>query len=223
MVGQRNASGRHDDHQAVGNSHVEQASSNGSASQNAPLRPLSTAAGPETSLPGGEQPCVEADCPQPPASQSSADEPMPGQLADAPMIAHGTIVVGPMYARRERFERIEDPDLRELLSRSDLPIDAVIEAEDGSDFQVLDLDTHDWPAPPSPQELAAHAAAMTPAPDAWWISHGGGLKALYTGTQSEPRALAAAFTAPRGFSVEVLRHTRHPCSHSSSHPGRTCG
>jgi len=136
-----------------------------------------------------------------------------------PWVIAGTVRVGVMTAPREEFEVHKSPDLRALLQRTDLSPDSVIEVAAETAVSVVDLDTHHWPAPPDREELLAHLAAIHPEPDASWISHGHGLKLIYAGTDAECRALAAAFSVPPCFEVELLRHTRHPGASSSKHGG----
>jgi hypothetical protein len=61
-----------------------------------------------------------------------------------------------------------------------------------------------------------------PQPDATWSSHGRGIKLVYCGPHHADRSLAAAFSLPRAFHLEFLRHTRHPRSASTQHNGARC-
>jgi hypothetical protein len=133
------------------------------------------------------------------------------------------IRVGRMTERRDNFERYENVSLRSLLSRTNLPPDTVIEADDTTDVTIVDIDTHHWSSPPGLDELNAHLAAIMPTPDAAWTSHGRGLKLVFIGPYHADRALAAAFSVPRSFTVELLRRTRHPRATSSAHQGADCG
>lgn len=141
----------------------------------------------------------------------------------APVI-NGEIRIGRMYEKRGRFERLKNAGLSDLL-QSDQLEDTVIEADGTTEFSVVDLDTHDWTQKPTAQYLDVIAADIFPEPDAWWITHGLGLKLVYVGPYHQSRALAAAFSAPSSFTVELLQHTRHPRSASTSdrHRGASCG
>ncbi|MEX2217058.1 MAG: hypothetical protein WD768_23300 [Phycisphaeraceae bacterium] len=140
------------------------------------------------------------------------------------MVIGGELRVGRMFDRRELFARLRDTRLHDLLS-GDHPPDTVIETGDWADFSVLDVDTHDWKEKPAEALLNAIAADIHPEPDAWWISHGRGLKLVFVGSFHRPRALAAAMSVPSNFTVELLKHTRHPGSASTSprHEGAMCG
>jgi hypothetical protein len=122
-----------------------------------------------------------------------------------------------------------------LMSRPGMSPDTVIEwtAAQGDIACVLDVDFHDAAAPkPRTQDLDQLGDELNPAPAMWWISHGGGLKALYLAiprscfTARELAAGAAAqvscdptVVASRG-TVELLTHTRHP---TSLRKGKACG
>jgi hypothetical protein len=156
---------------------------------------------------------------------SGADSDGPGadsHEAARPVTATGVLRVGRMTAIRDTFHVYENADLRDLLPRN-FPADTVIEADEGAHFSIVDADVHHWPTPPTVGELEAYLAAVVPTPDAAWISHGRGMKLVFVGRSHRDRALAAAFTIPSSFTVEVLPHTRHPGSSSSSHDGNSCG
>lgn len=146
-----------------------------------------------------------------------------GAATPSPPAIAGTVRIGRRYLPREQHEALENPLLHELLKRDDLAADAIISAEQNAEVTILDLDTHDWTTPPRSCELDAHAAAIAPPPDAWWMSHGRGLKLVYTGPNHHDRALAAAFSVPPAFGVAIIRHTRHPRSTSSDPPGSCAG
>lgn len=136
----------------------------------------------------------------------------------------GEVRVGRMFDKRDRFRRLRDARLADVLE-GDQPDDTVIEGSELTEFSVVDVDTHDWKTKPTPEYLNAIAADIVPEPDAWWISHGMGLKLIYVGPHHDSRALAAAFAVPASFTVELLDHTRHPGSSSTSpsHRGAACG
>ncbi|MBM4091003.1 MAG: hypothetical protein FJ276_16510 [Planctomycetes bacterium] len=146
-------------------------------------------------------------------------------LGQTPPAGHilGVVRLGAMRASREAFERIQNPDLRQLVLRTAVPVDSVIEGEPGATISILDADTHHWTSPPRDEELQAYLGAIQPVPEASWISHGRGLKLAYIGNFHADRALAAAFSIPPSFHVELLSHTRHPQSISTQHPGQRCG
>lgn len=134
-----------------------------------------------------------------------------------------TVLVGPMRSPREQHERIVDPPLIDLLRRP-YPTDTILTClGDPSSGTILDLDTHHWPTKPSDAMIEATVLAMTPAPQAWWVSHGKGAKLFYVGQDHRSRALAAALAVPASMKVEFLPHTRHPGSASTAHPGAVCG
>ena len=139
-------------------------------------------------------------------------------------VVSGVVRVGPMRAERRTFQNLECPEL-EMLLTGEAPLDTVIERAKGSSAEItfLDGDTHRWQSPPSYEELQAHIATVHPNGEAGWVSHGRGVKVAYIGPYHQERALAAAFSLPSSFSVEILPHTRHPHSISSDHPGSTCG
>jgi hypothetical protein len=146
-----------------------------------------------------------------------------GEVAATPsLIMQGVLRVGVMTSPRETFQTLENPDLRVLLTTAQ-PTDTIIEAERGAEITIVDADVHHWPTPPTPEELDAYAAAIVPEPDARWHTHGSGLKLVYIGPHHRLRALAAALHVPPSLNVEILTHTRHPCSTSSDHAGGLCG
>lgn len=146
---------------------------------------------------------------------------LPGAAATPRLIVSGVLRVGPMRARRDSFDCLENPDLYELLNR-DMPVDTVIEAEPGVQISIVDADTHHWRDAPGHDQLWQHMIGVHPPPDATWASHGNGLKLVYFGPFHKDRALAAAFSLPSAFHVELLTHTRHPRSVSSQHQGASC-
>jgi hypothetical protein len=141
---------------------------------------------------------------------------------ERPLIVQGRLRIGPMKGDRSRFEVFENVDLRKLLT-SKAPVDTVIEAEEGAAITVLDVDSHHWSEPPSEAELCAHLTSVSPQPDAGWTTHGHGLKLVFIGAHHRDRALAAAFSIPSSFRLELLSHTRHPRSRSSKHGSACCG
>jgi hypothetical protein len=146
-----------------------------------------------------------------------------GEPARGPaLIVEGRLRMGPMKLSRTRFKVFDDADLRELLAAK-VPTDTIIEADDGACVTFLDVDVHHWAMPPTAAELSAHLATVSPQPDAAWTTHGRGLKLAYTGTYHRDRALAAAFSIPSSFRLELLAHTRHPGSRSSKHGNARCG
>jgi hypothetical protein len=135
----------------------------------------------------------------------------------------GRLRLGQMRASRETFAPLTDPDLAQVLLQSDRPADTIIEADSDAEISIVDVDCHHWSTPPSHREMQAHLAAVAPMPDAAWISHGMGLKLVYVGPHHRDRALAAALSVPKSFTIELLQRTRHPGSPSSQHPGKRCG
>jgi hypothetical protein len=123
---------------------------------------------------------------------------------------------------RAAFRVFENANLRDLLT-AEAPPDTVIEAEKGAAIAVVDVDSHHWREPPTVAELVCHIGATSPVPDAAWTTHGRGLKLVFIGRHHRDRALAAAFSVPVSFNVELLRHTRHPRSRSTQHGASECG
>lgn len=131
---------------------------------------------------------------------------------------------GPMRLTRDRFTRVTNPTLAELLEQPDpCATDYIIEAMDDAGFTVLDLDTHHLLEKPEPSALEAFLAALQPEPHAAWVSHGRGLKAIFVGPHHRARAVAAALAAPNFFQAELIQHTRHPLGARSDMPGAACG
>ena len=155
--------------------------------------------------------CRTGAGPEQPAAGQDPPEPLrPEALPARPLLVRGFVSVGPMTQPRESFVQYENADLRELLLAADLADDTIIEADRDAGISILDLDVHHWPEVPSSRELEAHLSTISPQPDAAWTSHGLGLKLSYVGAHHADRALAAAFSAPQAFHVELLSHTRHP-------------
>ncbi len=124
-----------------------------------------------------------------------------------------------------------------LLKRRGMVAETVIEwSKDVMDrLVILDLDFHDPTGlKPRPTELELDQLGydLSPAPWAWWRTHGGGLKALYavlthapfTATELAAGAASQLLSTPSvvrcGGTVELLARTRHPMA---SHNGKSCG
>jgi DNA polymerase len=123
-----------------------------------------------------------------------------------------------------------------VLKRTGLPDDTLLEWDkDKIEFCcVLDLDFHDpeAPAKPTPDELDELGRELSPAPEAWWLSQGGGLKALYTSTPNrlftaQEFATGAAAKLLTTFivmkchgTIEIDTKTRHP---GAKQNGKQCG
>lgn len=115
----------------------------------------------------------------------------------------------------EVFRRVIEADL------TDRPY-PIIEVLRG-DVALVDLDTHHLERRPNTNELAAWAESVAPQPDAWWPTHGKGLRLVFFGPGCEERALAAAFSVPKWFEVELKRDSRHPEGAHPDYPGVRCG
>jgi hypothetical protein len=152
---------------------------------------------------------------------SNDDLSLKNERDNSSQVIKGQVRVGPMRGSRDKFESLKDTHLEELLTR-ECALDTIIEAVN-AEFSVVDADTHHWPKAPSDEELFAYMNEVYPLPEASWISHGKGLKFVFIGKHHEDRALAAAFSLPSSFSVELLKHTRHPRSARSDKPGTKCG
>ncbi len=124
-----------------------------------------------------------------------------------------------------------------LLKRRGMPAETVIEwPKDQLDrLTVLDLDFHDPSGTkprPTEAELDQLGYDLSPAPWAWWRTHGGGLKAIYaplahasfTATELAAGAASQLLVTPMvvrcGGTVELITRTRHPMA---THDGRACG
>gem|GEM_PF-1795495 len=140
-----------------------------------------------------------------------------------PLPVEGTLRLGHMRAPRDTFEVFTNPDLADLLDRPILPPDTILEVVDKATVTILDADTHHWPEPPPAELLETYMVSVQPQPDAAWVSHGSGLKLAYIGPHHRDRAVAAALALPPSLKIEMLKHTRHPRSASTAHPGRHCG
>ncbi|MEI6235582.1 MAG: hypothetical protein WCT04_21210 [Planctomycetota bacterium] len=135
----------------------------------------------------------------------------------------GNIRIGRQFDDRDRFDVLENPDLRKVLETSPTQPDTVIEALPGAEITIVDIDCHHWSQPPSDEELTAHMGAVNPLPDVQWVSHGKGYKLVFIGPYHRARALKAAFSVPIAFNVELLTCTRHPLTARSDKPGAVCG
>lgn len=138
------------------------------------------------------------------------------------LIVTGTVRVGDLIASREHATLYENPDLVTLL-RTPHPIDTQVEALEGCQVSFLDVDTHDWTTKPNSDLLDVYAANLWPRPDLWWRTHGHGIRGVYSGPYHRERAIAAAFSVPSCFTVDVLTTTRHPNAPRSDKPGARCG
>lgn len=87
----------------------------------------------------------------------------------------------------------------------------------------VDADTHDWAAAPTDEELTAFVTQLRHQPDCWWITHGKGLRLVYTDDNHDDRALAAALELPKAFGIEIKKNSRHPRSAHPGRPGAWCG
>ncbi len=166
-------------------------------------------------------PNVPVSVRQEPAAPSPTREP-----AGNPPLAlriKGKVRVGRRCQSRRQHEILENPDLRDLLMREVAP-DTVVEAVDrDTELAIVDCDVHHLKDKPSHEQIATHESAIDPAPDAWWVSHGGGLKLVYVGPDHRKRALVAAFCIPQLFTIELLTRTRHPQATSLQHGDARCG
>ncbi|HLX68484.1 MAG TPA: hypothetical protein VKV04_02550 [Verrucomicrobiae bacterium] len=156
------------------------------------------------------------------ANNSNADKSDAGESTQPnPWLVRGHLRLGRMFQGREEHATLENPDLRQLLKQP-VETDAIIEAV-GAQFLVVDADTHHLRVKPTPEQLTAYESAVHPQPDAYWISHGSGLKLIYIGPAYRARAISAAMSLADLFHVELLDHTRHPLSARSDMPGAKCG
>ena len=137
------------------------------------------------------------------------------------LIVTGTFRLGRLTDQRDQAALLENLDLLELL-RTPQPVDFLLEALEGCQCSFLDIDSHDWPVKPTEPLLDATAADIFPVPDIWWRTHGSGLRGVYTGPFHRERCLAAAFSIPSCFKVDLLNLTRHPASNRSDHPEQRC-
>lgn len=129
-------------------------------------------------------------------------------------VAPTKIILRGLTQREESAEVFEGDDA-ETVFRQVLEADVsknhelLLIVEEGP-ISFLDGDTHHWETKPSPDELAAHAAAVNPPPNAFWPTHGCGLRLIYSGPDHGDAALAACLSLDSSFSIEIKRDTRHP-------------
>lgn len=119
----------------------------------------------------------------------------------------GAVRLGGMRIPRDRHRSLQDPTLEETLDaqqRDDVVID-VSEA----DATCVDFDLHHFTPEdrPSREAVEADLRALRSAPDAFWISHGGGGRAMYVGEGHRSRALRTAMEVPPHYGVEILPHS----------------
>jgi hypothetical protein len=116
---------------------------------------------------------------------------------------------------RDVFRRALETDVSALT----FPIIQILDGE----ISLLDLDTHHLSEKPSRAQLEAHAGSIYPLPDAWWTTHGSGLRLAYLGPDHEQAAIAAALSVPSFFKVEFKKDTRHPARSHPRYPTATAG
>ncbi|MDW8334376.1 MAG: hypothetical protein RMM53_09195, partial [Bacteroidia bacterium] len=130
---------------------------------------------------------------------------------------------------------VESVEAMLALLRREYPPNMVAEWDDETMAAVLDIDFHQE-LRPSLLDLHALGDRLAPAPRCWWVSSGGGLKAVYWPLDGQPytayelAVAAAAYAAGdatvvsyRG-TVEVLTRTRLPNSvHRYGAEERRCG
>lgn len=127
----------------------------------------------------------------------------------------------------ERGTVIEDQDPVQALQRA-LAHEVtalqhpIIEIVDGQ-VTFLDLDTHHLCDKPANDALDSWAESVQPAPAFWWRTHGHGLRLAYCGRHHQAHALAAAFSLPKLFEIEVKKDSRHPHGGHPKYPGVPCG
>lgn len=138
-----------------------------------------------------------------------------------------TIVVRDQYQPEGQGQVLEGPNSRDVL-RLALDTDItgirfpIIVVKRGP-ITFVDADTHDWPEKPTDRELAAFATAVYPRPDAWWITHGSGLRLVYIGIDHDSAAAAACLSLPKSFELEIKKDTRHPRGAHPKYAGRVAG
>ena len=137
------------------------------------------------------------------------------------VVIPGEVEIRPMRSN-DAGDRVElrEPTLRQVMERPPEHHDEVVEFRDNDkQVWVLDLDTHHLRDRPSAGQMSAVARCLSPCPDAYWVSHGHGVKGVYVGADAERKAIVAALSAPRWLTAEVATRTRHPLSYSTQHRG----
>lgn len=140
----------------------------------------------------------------------------------SPITLTGVVLVGGMYETRDHHRALENAELNTLLGAAPGAPDAILNFAE-ADVTLVDGDTHHWKSPATPDEIEAILAAAEPTPEAAWRTHGNGVRLLYSGPNHKARAIAAAFSLPTTFNVEIKRDTCHPKSSRRDKPGASCG
>lgn len=151
--------------------------------------------------------------PRQPASPAQPTSPSPVELAIRPKMRS---------ASADQVRRMDSTQLaaaiREALSSVvDGRDEWVIEWRDTDHAAILDVDWH-GSEPPHIDTRRRLAESLRPRPIGWWISHGGGIHALYGAIEPYSAEQLAASAALRALAVdlvctvEVLPRTSHPRS-----------
>jgi hypothetical protein len=128
---------------------------------------------------------------------------------------HGVASSGQPFVNADPIAALKAA-LEAPVAESDLMIEWPTESEDR--LVMLDVDYHNLTERASDEYLTAIAANLRPQPACWWISHGGGVHAIYAtvGTYTAKELAACAAFSIRQLdtscTTELLTHTRHPKS-----------
>jgi hypothetical protein len=134
----------------------------------------------------------------------------------------GVVYVRAMKAPASSAEKVIDSTgalaaAWKVLTRpaSDLPDAAYVYWDKDADLRAVDVDWH-ASSPPRPDEVERLALSCKPAPSAYWLTHGGGLRLIYSSLgefgAEELAACAAAYCLSQRpeATVEIKCDTRHP-------------
>jgi hypothetical protein len=116
---------------------------------------------------------------------------------------------------------LENPDLQDLLAELPGGREEAILDFSNADVEILDADNHSGEL--SREAVEAIGGRIYPEPDAWWVTHRAGLKAVYVGEHAKVAALSAALSIPSTLGVEIKRDTRHPLALHNLAPEARCG
>jgi hypothetical protein len=100
---------------------------------------------------------------------------------------------------------------------SDIPEGALVYWDKDADLRAVDVDWH-ASSPPRRDEVERLAISCRPAPSAYWITHGGGLRLIYSSLgefeAEELAACAAAYVLSQRpeATIEIKCDSRHPAS-----------
>jgi hypothetical protein len=150
-------------------------------------------------------------------------------VEDGAKTGAGKVYIRGMKESAAKAEPVHGDDAIDAASKAlawkSLPEDALIYWDESTPLRAVDLDWHQA-AVPRADEVERLAIGCKPSPALWWVTHGGGLRLIYTDagsfTAEELAACAAAYllsVRPEA-TAEVKCDTRHP---RSARNGKTAG